>query len=124
MGKGTVTNQNFKFSKRHIEHQHKGLGHGILDISSVHIYGDSKVVIDYVRGKAIICKSSLQGWLQQITTIWSSLQHSSIQHISKDFNTEADGLSKKGIMEKLDGLHIEIKMYETWLEAGILPLPG
>jgi len=42
---------------------------------------------------------------------------------NKDFNVEADCLSKKGIMEYLDGLHIEIKMDETWLESEIMPVP-
>lgn len=43
---------------------------------------------------------------------------------SKGFNVEVDCLSKKCIMEYLDGLHIEIKMDETWLETEIMPLPG
>lgn len=68
-----------------------------LDIQTIHVFGDSKVVIDYVGEKATIHKSSLQCWLKQIKTIWRSLKQYSIQHICKNLNMEVDRLSKLGV---------------------------
>lgn len=95
-----------------------------LDIQNIHVLGDSKTVVDYVGAQANIHKSSLQGWLNQIKQIWSSLNHPSIQHISRNLNTEADRLSKLGLRAELDGLHVIIKMQEIRHEVGVYPIPG
>jgi len=95
-----------------------------LNIPKIHIYRDSKIIIDYVRGRAKLYQPTLQGWLQQITYLWNSHDDPLIQHIGRDFNQAADGLSKQGLQDKLDGMHIEIKMGDLCMDVGVLLLPG
>jgi len=66
----------------------------------------------------------LLGWLRKIDNLWVSLRDSSIMHIGMDFNQIADRLSKKGLQEKLDGMHIEINLGDAIFDIGVLPFPG
>lgn len=94
-----------------------------LDIQNLHVFGDSKVVIDYVCLQAHIQKSSLQGWLMQIKNIWSSLKNPTNQHMSRILNYEANTLSKNALELERDRLHVSIKLKETWLDVGNFPIP-
>lgn len=94
-----------------------------LDIPNLHVLDDSKIIIDYVCSQAHINKSSLQGWLKQIKSICCSLKNPTIQHISRILNSEADRLLKNALDSDLDGLHVNIKLQKTWLDAGNFPIP-
>lgn len=61
-----------------------------LNIPKIHIFGDSKIIIDYVMGYAKIYQPSLHGWLYQIEQLWASFKDSTIEHIGRDFNQIAD----------------------------------
>lgn len=42
----------------------------------------------------------------------------------REYNQQADRLSKRGLQEHLDGMDIEIKLGDTTLDAGVFPFPG
>ncbi len=70
-----------------------------LNLHHVSIYGDSKVMIDYISGKIHITAPHLNGWMGRIIYHWDSMDGSSIHHICRDKNYLADSLSKSGLQE-------------------------
>lgn len=68
-----------------------------LNIQGLHIFGDSKVMIDHVKSVHIINNINLAGWLSRIDSICKSRMEYSIQHIDRAKNSMADALSKKGL---------------------------
>lgn len=54
-----------------------------LNISFLHVYRDSKIIIDHVSGKAYINTSFLQGWMKRIEILWKLLHDFAIQHIGR-----------------------------------------
>lgn len=95
-----------------------------LCIPSIHIYGDSQSIINHVRGITNIRQPHLQGWLKQIMNLWKTFRHISIQCIGREYNHNADKMSKMGLWALLDGMHIEIWIGGTTLDAGVFPFPG
>jgi len=69
-----------------------------LNILSVSIFGDSKVIVDFVEKKINIFKPHLVGWLDRIKSFWDGMEGSSIHHINGAQNQQADSLSKKGLL--------------------------
>lgn len=67
------------------------LGNPIL-----HIYGDSKIIIDHVLQKAFINNTRLQGWIERIEHMWNLQDRDTIQHIRGSLNKEENSVSKKG----------------------------
>jgi len=68
-----------------------------LDIRHVLIFGDSKVMVDFVHKENNISMPHLTGWLNRIRSLWDDMYESSINHISRTQNLKADSLSKKGL---------------------------
>lgn len=68
-----------------------------LDIQDVTVFGDSKVMVDFVSRKNHILISHLAGWLDRIQFFWECLAGGSIHRISRDKNSQADSLSKMGL---------------------------
>ena len=55
-------------------------------IQSISIFGDSKIMIDHVKGKYHIRSSHLTGWMDKIMFYWGLLKECSIQCIYRDLN--------------------------------------
>lgn len=68
-----------------------------LEIQDISIYGDSKVMIDHIRGTCHINYPHLTGWLARSMHFWNILKQPSISHIPRSHNTEADHLCKEGM---------------------------
>ena len=68
-----------------------------LDLQHVSIFGDSKVMVDYISGKNHITVPHLIGWMGRISVFWDSIGGGSIHHIRRDKNYLADSLSKTGL---------------------------
>lgn len=68
-----------------------------LNLQNVTIFGDSRVLVDYVFGKNNILKPQLIGWLDRIRFLWIRLAGGSIHHINRALNQQADDLSKEGL---------------------------
>lgn len=94
------------------------------NIPDIHIFGDSKIIVDHVKGCANIKQQLLLRWLWKIDNQWTLFNNSSIMHIIREYNQQADELSKRGLQEHLGGMHIEIKLGDTILDAGVFPFPG
>lgn len=61
-------------------------------IQSISIYGDSKSMIDHVRGICHINCPHLSGWLNRIMYFWSNMKQRSIHHIPRSLTDQADHL--------------------------------
>ena len=68
-----------------------------FNIQSVSIFGDSKVMVDFVLGKIHISNPQLAGWMNRIVFLWERMVGCSIQHINRAQNKKADSLSKEGL---------------------------
>lgn len=70
-----------------------------LNLKHVSIFGDSKVMVDYIFGKNHIAVPHLIGWMGRIRFFWDSMIRGSIHHIRRDKNYLADSLSKTGLQD-------------------------
>jgi ribonuclease HI len=70
-----------------------------MSLQRLQIMGDSKVVIDWLsnRGKLQVC--AIEGWKARIKDLIKSFNLVSFEHIFKNFNMEADLLSKQALGE-------------------------
>lgn len=68
-----------------------------LDIISISIFGDSKTMADHVNVNCLIKCPHLTHWLDRIMFFWGQMGGSSIQHVYRTRNQEADCLSKEGL---------------------------
>lgn len=66
-------------------------------IQNISIYGDSKSMIDHVRGACNISCPHLSGWMDKIMYFWRNMKQCSIHYIFRSQNVQADRLSKKGL---------------------------
>jgi len=66
-----------------------------LNLQDVSIFGDSKVMVDYVLGKNNILKPQLVGWLDRIRFLWNRTKGGSIHHINRALNQQADVFLKR-----------------------------
>jgi ribonuclease HI len=69
-----------------------------LAIHRLQAFGDSKVIIEWLndRGKLDIC--SIEGWKKRTKDLYKNFQVLSFHHIYRDFNKEADKLSKEALL--------------------------
>jgi len=65
-----------------------------LAIPCIHIMGDSKVVIEWLINKGRLPVSLVEGWKVRIKLLAQKFHSISVQHIYRNFNTDADVLSK------------------------------
>lgn len=65
-----------------------------LDLQHVSIFGDSKVMVDFISRKNQILVPHLIGWMGRINFFWGSMVGGSIYYICRDKNNQADSLSK------------------------------
>jgi hypothetical protein len=70
-----------------------------LAIPCIHIMGDSKVVIEWLIDKGRLLVSSVEGWKVRIKLLAQKFHSISFQHIYRNFNTDADVLSKQAMGE-------------------------
>lgn len=71
-----------------------------LNIPILHVYGDTKIIIEHVLGKTSINNLSLLGWMKRIEVFWQLQDGYSIQYIGRSQNVQVDSLSKKGLLQK------------------------
>ena len=68
-----------------------------LSLQDFHIYGDSKIVIGWVSNSYHLLSPHLHGWLARTQNLWNRMLRPMINHIYRENNTRADGLSKRGL---------------------------
>ena len=69
-----------------------------FNIQGVSIFGDSKVMVNFVMGKIHFRNPHLAGWMHRIVFLWERMEGCSIQHIYKLQNRKVDSLSKEGLL--------------------------
>ena len=65
-----------------------------LGISSLQIFGDSKLIVDWYKDQADFRSLSLMHWMERILHLNSTFSLTTIQHVFREVNTTADRLSK------------------------------
>ena len=68
-----------------------------MELSELHIYGDSDLIVGCIMGRLQIHIPDLQGWISRVWWLWHRLGSPPIAHIYRDLNMRADGLSKRGL---------------------------
>jgi hypothetical protein len=95
------------------------------NISHLHIYGDSQLVINWMTGVYSMQNYSLQPLFQNIKSYCEHFSHITFDHVFRERNQEANSLSKAGL--ELDHGSWKIKeeaqddtieyFHESWLTA-------
>jgi ribonuclease HI len=70
--------------------------HNILDL---HLRGDSKIIIDWLRKRGKLHVSDLECWKDRILELSQTFSQIKFSHIYREQNTNADLLSKKAFLE-------------------------
>ena len=95
-----------------------------LNILVLHIYGDSKIIIDHVLGKISINNHFLIGWMKKIEIFWQAQNGFSIQHVDRSQNEQADRLSKKGLSQEPGKWYMDILLENITYNMEEFLLPG
>ena len=66
-------------------------------LNRLHIYGDSKTVIDWATGKNYIRDPHLKNLLKAIRALQPNFDAFHFNHIYREYNMEADTLSKQAL---------------------------
>lgn len=86
---------------------------GLLNMSlhcgiiSLFIFGDSKVIVDWFNGEANLNVLILQDWKNRILSLRPSFSFIKALHIHREYNSQADSLSKQGLSGQLGLLQVE-----------------
>ena len=78
-----------------------------INISQLQVFGDSKMVVDWVNKKIQINAPHLQQLLNAIRRLLEFFTGFIISHIYRELNLEADGLSKQALLLDLGNLETE-----------------
>lgn len=68
-----------------------------LNIRGLHIFDDSKVIINHIKSVHSIKNHNLLGWLSRIDSLSKTRKDYSIHHTDRGKNKVADALSKEGL---------------------------
>ena len=66
-----------------------------LGISTLHVFGDSSAIINWVKGRAALSALNLDGWCHNIYELKSYFLSLYFLHVYREYNERADGLSKE-----------------------------
>jgi ribonuclease HI len=77
-----------------------------LSLQSIHIMGDSKIIIDWLRGKGRLQVISLDCWKDRITALITSFQKISFDHVYREENQVADSPFKAGAQQRPREAHL------------------
>jgi hypothetical protein len=82
----------------------------------LHLLGDSKVVINWLKKEGSLQVSTLEGWKARILKLTGSFCKITFQHIYRNFNIEADSLSKQALEDTEGNLY-----YQKWTNGVASP---
>jgi ribonuclease HI len=71
----------------------------LWSIQNLQILGDSKLVIDWLNHRGKLQAIDIKGWKHRTMELTPLFQGISFHHIYREFNKEADQLSKQAILE-------------------------
>jgi len=70
-----------------------------LSIMEIHIQGDSKIIIDWLKGKGRLQVAALECWKDHIKEISKLFQNITFEHVFREGITVADSLSKRALQQ-------------------------
>ena len=83
-----------------------------LNIDGLQVYGDSKIVIDWLNNRGKLHVLSLVRWKDRIKDLTLAFNSISFTHIYREQNKEADYLSKKALQMQEGKIS-----YNKWIEG-------
>jgi ribonuclease HI len=83
-----------------------------LNIEVLQILGDSRIIIEWLNNKGKLQAISLMAWKDRIRLLQSTFRKLSFNHIYREYNKEADHLSKVALQKKAG-----IITYNHWVEG-------
>jgi ribonuclease HI len=83
-----------------------------LNLTNLHLMGDSKLVIEWLKQKVRLNSVSIEGWKNRIHELVASFQTINYSHIFREFNMVADTLSKEALLEPSGRL-----IYYRWING-------
>jgi ribonuclease HI len=89
-----------------------------LHITGIQIIGDSKLIIDWCNGSERLQSLVLEGWKEQIKRLSTQFETISYIHTFREFNKDADVLSKNALR---DQNHRGVIIYTQWEDNKPVP---
>jgi ribonuclease HI len=71
-----------------------------LSIQELHVLGDSKIIIDWLKGKGRLQVVSLDCWMDSISILINLFHNLSFAHVYRIDNQEANSQSKKALLKE------------------------
>jgi ribonuclease HI len=87
-----------------------------LEIQHIHVLGDSKVIVDWLNQIRNLQAINIEGWKIKIRDLATTFQGINFQHIFREYNEEADKLSKQALSSPKGRL-----TYFTWHGENVGP---
>ena len=87
-----------------------------LGLPSLHIFGDSSMIINWALGKAALTCLALDYWCEAIRKMIPNFLKLDFQHIYREQNQCADGLSKEALLLDPGLCHISAFFYGSVYE--------
>jgi ribonuclease HI len=75
-------------------------------LDHLQVFGDSKVIIDWINRKCALRSSHVEGWKLKTQLLASSFSDISFCHLHRAFNSAADALSKRALSQVVGRLSI------------------
>lgn len=91
-----------------------------INIKSLRIYGDSKIIIDHVNALHSIKNHYLFGWMNRIDSLSKTRKDYAINHVVRSHNT----LSKKGLQSQVGKWEMFITVGDIKHQIQDFSLPG
>lgn len=92
-------------------------------MDTLHVYGDSRVLIEGMTSNINFCAPYLQRWIYQILLLRQCFNYITFQHIFGEANLIADSLSKHGLLTNSSSLFFSLLESNHIRESGSFPLP-
>lgn len=89
-----------------------------VELTSLQICGDSKFIIDWLANQCKLQVASLIGWKRWTRQLLDEFREVDIKHICREYNVEADTLSKRALHLEEGNIYVE----EYWEDNLLLAL--
>jgi ribonuclease HI len=75
-------------------------------LDHIQVFGDSKVIIDWINHKCDLHSTHVEGWKAKTQLLASTFSDISFRHLPRTFNSEADVLSKNALSHEVGRLYL------------------
>jgi ribonuclease HI len=82
------------------------------NVENLHLVGDSKVIIDWLKNQGKLHPITLLAWKDRVKSLFQHFKKLTFSHSSREFNKEADLLSKSALKKRAGVLS-----FNHWLDG-------